>query len=153
MKRLTLFALSSAFILFISYAFAEEQIASLRKGIPLDEVNKKPAPIAQVEELSTQMRAYPMQPPVIPHQINDYQLDLNVNKCLSCHSRTRVEESQAPMISVTHFMDRDANFLADVSPRRYFCLQCHVTQDKVNPIVKNEFIDVNEIIRSSKKEQ
>ena len=36
------------------------------------------------------------------------------------------EESQAPMVSVTHYMDRDGNFLADISARRYFCEQCHV---------------------------
>jgi hypothetical protein len=36
--------------------------------------------------------------------------------------------SQAPMASVAHFMDRDGNFLAVVSPRRHLCDQCHVVQ-------------------------
>ena len=30
-------------------------------------------------------------------------------------------KSQAPMVSITHFMDRDGQFLASVSPRRFFC--------------------------------
>ena len=44
-------------------------------------------------------------------------------------------ESQAPMVSITHFMDRDGQFLASVSPRRYFCTQCHVPQHDVKPPV------------------
>jgi len=66
------------------------------------------------------VRNYPEQPPVIPHTIEAYQLDSNVNQCLSCHARARTGESQAPMVSITHFMDRDGQFLASVSPRRYF---------------------------------
>jgi nitrate reductase cytochrome c-type subunit len=32
------------------------------------------------------------------------------------------------MVSITHFMDRDGQFLASVSPRRFFektCIDCH----------------------------
>jgi cytochrome c-type protein NapB len=32
------------------------------------------------------------------------------------------------MVSITHFMDRDGQFLASVSPRRFFCTECHVPQ-------------------------
>lgn len=78
-------------------------------------------------------RSYPMQPPIIPHKIDNYQVDLNVNKCMACHARSRVEETQARMISVTHYMDRDGNFLAELSPRRYFCQQCHVVQTDAKP--------------------
>ena len=67
-----------------------------------------------------QMRAYPEQPPVIPHSIDGYQLSVNTNRCLSCHKREFTEGSGAPMISVTHFMTRDGQMLADVSPRRLF---------------------------------
>jgi cytochrome c-type protein NapB len=88
-----------------------------------------------------------MQPPVIPHNIQDYQVDMRVNKCLSCHARARAEASQAPMISVTHFMDRDGNFLADVSPRRYFCMQCHVEQTNAKPLVPTSFRDIDDILR------
>ena len=50
-----------------------------------------------------EVRNYPKQPPVIPHTIDGYQVDLNGNKCLSCHARARTGESQAPMVSITHF--------------------------------------------------
>ena len=102
---------------------------------------------------SKRKRNYPMQPPTIPHKTQNYQVDLNSNKCLSCHSRRQVVDSQAPMVSVTHYMDRDGNFLAEVSPRRYFCNQCHVPQQEAKPLVENDFKDVDAILdqKSAKK--
>jgi nitrate reductase (cytochrome), electron transfer subunit len=91
-------------------------------------------------------RNYPEQPPVIPHSIDGYQIDLRSNKCLSCHARARTTESQAPMISITHFMDRDGQFLASVSPRRYFCTECHVPQNLVKPPVSNDFVDIDTLL-------
>ena len=88
------------------------------------------------------MRNYPEQPPVIPHAIDGYQLTLKTNRCLDCHRRQYTEGSGAPMISVTHFMDRDGQVLADVTPRRYFCNACHVPQTDAQPLVPNTFRDV-----------
>jgi len=65
---------------------------------------------------------------------------------MSCHARRRVEESQAPMISVTHYMNREGNFLAEVSPRRYFCIQCHVIQTVVRDVPENDFQDMDELL-------
>ena len=79
-------------------------------------------------------RNYPDQPPIIPHAIEGYALDLNANKCMSCHARKFTEQSQAPMISVTHFQDRDGNTLGALSPRRYVCLACHVPQTEARPL-------------------
>lgn len=127
-------------------AFCADDIASLREGIPLGEVNNKPDRLLEYENKDKKRdRNYPMQPPTIPHKIDQYQVDLNANQCLACHARSRTSESQAPMISVTHFMDRDGNFLADVSPRRYFCNQCHVPQMDVDGPVKNTFIDMQKL--------
>jgi cytochrome c-type protein NapB len=55
------------------------------------------------------------------------------------------------MVSVTHYMDRDGNFLADVSPRRYFCNQCHVPQTTAKPLIKNTFEDVSASLRKDKE--
>lgn len=87
------------------------------------------------------MRNYPEQPPVIPHSIENYQLTLKANRCLECHRRQFTETSGAPMISVTHFMDRNGQVLADVTPRRYFCTACHVQQTDARPVVPNTFTD------------
>jgi cytochrome c-type protein NapB len=88
------------------------------------------------------MRNYPEQPPVIPHSIENYQLTVRTNRCLDCHRRQYTEASGAPMISITHFMDRDGQVLADVTPRRYFCTACHVTQTDARPLVPNTFQDM-----------
>ena len=84
-------------------------------------------------------RNYPEQPPVIPHNVRDYQLNLNTNRCLTCHSRQYTEAVQAPMISITHYLDREGQTLGAVSPRRYFCMQCHVPQTTAQPLVTNTF--------------
>ena len=94
-------------------------------------------------------RNYPEQPPVIPHSTEGYEVSVNANKCLSCHARTRVRESQAPMISVTHFSDRDGQFLASISPRRYFCTQCHVPQHNVKIPVDNDFVDIDTVLKGA----
>jgi len=115
------------------------------------DVEVEPPKLSRVENDDIKRkRAYPMQPPTVPHKIDNYQVDTNANKCLSCHSRRRTQESQAPMVSVTHYMDRDGNFLADVSARRYFCNQCHVVQRDVKPLLDNEFEDIDELLRADR---
>jgi nitrate reductase (cytochrome), electron transfer subunit len=98
------------------------------------------------------MRNYPEQPPVIPHPIQGYQLSLATNRCLTCHRRQYSEASGAPMISVTHYTDRDGQMLADVAPRRYFCTQCHVPQTDAQPLVENTFIDMNDLVVAPESE-
>jgi cytochrome c-type protein NapB len=133
-----------------SLSLADDNIATLRGG-PIGQ-ELQPPKFSQVENRDIKRRrAYPMQPPTIPHKIDGYQLDLNVNKCMSCHSRRRSEDSQAPMVSVTHYMDREGNFLADVSPRRYFCEQCHVVQTMAKPMVANDFVDIDELLRLERR--
>ncbi len=82
---------------------------------------------------------YVYQPPLIPHTIRNYEVTKDANKCLSCHSWKNAKEMGATKISVTHFVNREDAVLADVSPRRYFCLQCHVTQADAQPLVENDF--------------
>ena len=108
----------------------------------------KPPPLGNAENRDVRReRAYSMQPPTIPHKIDNYQVDKNVNQCLACHSRGRAPLTQAVAVSVSHYMDRDGNFLADVSPRRYFCEQCHVVQLDARPLVENRFEDVDDVIK------
>ena len=110
----------------------------------------KPPPLGNPENKDIRReRGYSMQPPTIPHKIDNYQVDKNVNMCLNCHSRGRAALTQAVAVSVSHYMDRDGNFLAAVSPRRYFCEQCHVAQVDAKPLVENRFEDVDEVIKRS----
>lgn len=126
----------------------------LRGTTPLDKETVSPLMPRVINDDIRKGRAFAMQPPVIPHQIENYQVDKNFNKCMTCHGRDRVPDSQAPMVSVTHFMDRDNNFRSEISPRRYFCTQCHVAQMDVKVPVENTFIDAEKaaaIKRTGKK--
>ena len=118
----------------------------LRGPTPLDQIAPPPRMTPQKNTAEKESRNYPEQPPVIPHSIEGYQIDLNGNKCLSCHARSRTGESQAPMISITHFMDRDGQFLATVSPRRFFCTECHVPQHETKAPVENTFVDIDALL-------
>ena len=99
---------------------------------PADEMKKYPREQAFDSD-------YVYQPPLIPHNIRNYEVSLNANKCLSCHSWKNAKEMGATKISVTHYVNREDAVLADMSPRRYFCLQCHVPQTEAAPLVGNDF--------------
>jgi len=125
---------------------AYHSIDALRRGAPLD-TEPVSAPMARVENTDLRRkRGWPEQPPTIPHAIDGYQVDRFSNRCLLCHSREGTEIFQAPMVSVTHFMDRDGQVLAQISARRYFCTQCHVVQTDARTLVGNDFVDVDTVL-------
>lgn len=130
---------------------AGNQIDALRRGAPIDREIDPPA-MARVENTDIKRnRAYPMQPPTIPHTIDGYQIDKNSNRCMLCHARANADKFQAPPVSVTHYMDRDDQFLATISPRRYFCNQCHVVQTDAKPLVANGFKDIDSVLSEQQK--
>lgn len=122
------------------------QIDAIRRGVPVDQEGHPPA-MARVENADLKrVRAYPMQPPTIPHSIDGYQVDRNSNRCLLCHARANAATFQAPPVSVTHYMDREDQFLATISPRRYFCNQCHVVQTDAPVLVASQFRDIDSVM-------
>ena len=142
----------ASFVIMMSIAsYGADNTATLR-GASLGENQAAPRMLPEINDDRRQVRNYPEQPPVIPHKTSHYQVDKNVNKCLSCHSRIAIETSQAPMVSITHYMDRDGQFLATISPRRYFCNQCHVSQNKAKPLVDNTFVDIDTLLREATKD-
>ncbi len=84
-------------------------------------------------------RNYRQQPPLIPHSVQQYQIDLRTNQCLSCHDWTKAGERNAPTLSMTHYLDRDGNELDHIAGTRYFCNQCHVPQADAPALVDNVF--------------
>jgi nitrate reductase (cytochrome), electron transfer subunit len=84
-------------------------------------------------------RDFVQQPPLVPHSMHQYQITKNFNQCMDCHSWSRYQEKQATKVSITHFKDRDGTDLSNISPRRYFCTQCHVSQTETRPLVENTF--------------
>jgi cytochrome c-type protein NapB len=84
-------------------------------------------------------RSSTSEPPLIPHSIRGYQITKNFNQCMDCHAWSKVKETGATKVSVTHFKDSTGRELANISPRRYVCTTCHVPQTDAKPLVGNTF--------------
>jgi cytochrome c-type protein NapB len=151
--RMLLTSLAVGAIAATSTVLLAETFSALRGPVPLDQIAPAPRMTPLDNTSAKRVRSYPEQPPIIPHTTEGYEIDLNSNRCLSCHARSRTGESRAPMISITHFMDRDGQFLATISPRRYFCEQCHVPQHVVTAPVPNTFVDVDTLLERSVPEK
>ena len=149
MKNLKRFCICLGFVSGIltlpTLAVAEDPTATLRNA-ELTTNPKAPVMSGVSRNEKREVRNYPEQPPVIPHKIRGYQIDRNSNKCLTCHSRKQATEAGAPMVSVTHYMDRGGQVRAFVTARRFFCNQCHVPQMDVKPLVRNTFEDADSLI-------
>ncbi len=89
------------------------------------------------------VRNYRQQPPLIPHSIDQHQIDLRTNECLACHDWTNAGDRGAPTLSMTHYLDREGEQLDRVAGTRWFCNQCHVPQVNAPALVNNEFTPSN----------
>ena len=118
------------------------EVLSERGDLALDAIDKKAEPKKWQADRDPIPRDYLQQPPLIPHKTEGYVINLRSNKCLTCHSWANYKVSGATKVSQTHFTDRDGNVLSNVSPRRYFCTQCHVPQVDVKPLVDNTYLPV-----------
>jgi nitrate reductase (cytochrome), electron transfer subunit len=115
------------------------RLDAMRRGIP---INQEAEPLAMARDENADVpreRNYPMQPPTIPHSIDNYQIDKNYNRCLMCHTRANAAKFSAPAIAASHYLTREGDVLAQISPRRYFCTQCHVPQTHAKPLVANTY--------------
>ncbi|MGF1562275.1 MAG: nitrate reductase cytochrome c-type subunit [Geminicoccaceae bacterium] len=90
-------------------------------------------------------RSYRSQPPLVPHRIEGYEIDIKVNKCLSCHDWTVAAAQGAPKVSETHYVTREGVQLDTVASTRWFCNQCHVPQANAAPLVSNTFTPSHEL--------
>ena len=114
------------------------KVDSLRGGIDLKQ-SIGVAPARQERDRAPYDRDFVQQPPLVPHTINNYQITKNFNKCMDCHAFSKAKASGATRVSVTHFRTREGQELDNISPRRYFCTQCHVPQTDARPLVDNTF--------------
>jgi cytochrome c-type protein NapB len=138
MKKITMILVLLATAGFAVQATAEA-VSSLRGAADIDQQTQAPTAKKYNKDEEPIARDYVQQPPLIPHKITNYVINLKSNKCMSCHSWSNYREAGATKISQTHFESRDKNVLANVSARRYFCTQCHVPQVNAKPLVENNF--------------
>jgi cytochrome c-type protein NapB len=138
-KLLKLLAL---FILVAVSFSATAEVQSLR-GKVIDEDSSIPEVKPYYKDRPPMSRDYLQQPPLIPHKVEGYIVNIKHNKCLGCHSWKNYKEHNATKISQTHFESRDGAIMSNVSARRYFCQQCHVPQADAPPLVENTFSPVD----------
>ena len=113
-------------------------VMSLRGEPDLTESAAAPD-LFKVNESGPVERAFRQQPPLVPHRIDKYEIDLKVNQCLRCHDWPNNVKENAPKVSETHYQNRAGERLDFVSGTRWFCTQCHVPQADATPLVENEF--------------
>ncbi|MDM8559218.1 nitrate reductase cytochrome c-type subunit [Candidatus Parabeggiatoa sp. HSG14] len=111
-------------------------VKSLRDGNAIENMSEK----ADRKKVSTSFqsfeRAYEQQPPLIRHFIEGFKITPQVNNCLNCH--------KSQLRAGSHFKDGKGNVLDEIDNRRYFCIQCHVSQITDEPLQNNTFEDVLE---------
>ncbi|HJW03363.1 MAG TPA: nitrate reductase cytochrome c-type subunit [Azospira sp.] len=122
-------------------AQAAEPVAKLQslRGADVNTADNESDLFKREKDRAPIAREYVQQPPLIPHNIQGYNITKNFNKCMDCHAWNRYKETGATKVSLTHFKTRDGQELSNISPRRYFCVQCHVPQTDAKPLVNNTF--------------
>ena len=137
MKKIVILTIAALSAVFYTIAVSAE-VQSLR-GDALDTMAKKSANLKLMEVKGGIARSYKEQPPMVPHEVDKYQVNLKVNGCLDCHSEKTYEEKKAPKVGESHYETRDGKVLQTISSRRYFCNQCHAPQLNADPLVQNNF--------------
>jgi cytochrome c-type protein NapB len=145
MKKYSSILLAAVFFTGLS-GIANAEVQSLRGDSGIEEASASVEVKTYLKDNRPIARDYLQQPPLIPHKIDSYQVNIKHNKCLSCHSWKNYREHNATKISQTHFESRDGAVLSNVSARRYFCMQCHVPQVDGAPLVENTFQPVDTMV-------
>ncbi len=122
---------------------AAVEVSSLRGLHGLDSLSIAPSRNKFIKDGDWD-RSFDDQPPLIPHKSEGMPVNLSENKCLSCHSQENYKEEDASKMSGTHFMTRDDERLKNLSPRRYFCIQCHVPQVDREALIGNTYVNLDE---------
>lgn len=114
-------------------------LQGLRGDTPIDEQNVNVEPY-QIQEGIVLHKNYRQQPPLIPHKIEKYQINLKANQCLSCHSWEKSSDFKTVAAPESHYIDVQTNIKTDnISAGRWFCTQCHVPQSNAPELIDNTF--------------
>lgn len=115
------------------------EVNGLRGDVRVDEANLEVEPY-QVVEGDVLRKNYRQQPPLIPHRIDKYQVNLNGNQCLRCHSWEYSSDFKTVSAPESHYIDAQTGTRTDkIAPGRWFCTQCHVPQSNAPILIENIF--------------
>jgi len=120
-----------------------EDIGSLRGKHSLRSLSKAPVKMKIINNGDYDV-SFEEQPPLVPHKSDYMRITIKDNRCLTCHSNANYKEEEAAKMPSSHFKTRSGKRLKTVSPRRYFCKQCHVSQVDVQPLVENTYVNTDE---------
>lgn len=122
---------------------AGADVSSLRGGNDLANAAEKTKK-GKLQKVSGGIaRTWAEQPPMVPHEVDKYEVSLKQNGCLKCHSAATYEKEKSPKVGDSHFLTREDKALEKVSNRRWFCNQCHAPQMGLDPLVSNTFETVD----------
>jgi cytochrome c-type protein NapB len=124
-------------------------LQSLRGAQDIPAESLAPEKLKLVKDKEKIARTFEEQPPVVPHKVESYTVNLKENKCLDCHSKETAKEKDATEVSESHYQTRDGKKLDSLSARRYFCTQCHVPQAIAPPLVENDFKTIERLSQSN----
>lgn len=122
----------------LGVASAQEKLLSERGDVAIDQTSKVEM-FRPEKDKDIIPRDFQKQPPLIPHSVKGYVITQNFNKCMDCHSKERADETGATKVAKSHYLDREDKKSSNISPRRYFCHQCHVPQFDAKPLVVNTY--------------
>lgn len=137
MKRRIMAGALAATLALTGFVGAQQAGVSSLRNAAIDETNAIEDTYHQQE--GREPRNYRQQPPIVPHSMDQYQIDLRTNQCLTCHDWTTAGDRGAPTLSMTHYLDRNGTQLDTVAGTRWFCNQCHVPQADAPALVGNTF--------------
>ncbi len=120
-------------------AATADDVKSLRGGKAIPDAESPPTVAKLILDQESFDRNFKSQPPLIPHKVEKYKVNLKANRCLKCHDKSNYKEEEAPMTGKSHYIGADGKEMDKISMKRYFCNQCHVPQADAKPLVKNTF--------------
>ncbi|MCL2076439.1 MAG: nitrate reductase cytochrome c-type subunit [Betaproteobacteria bacterium] len=132
--------LATTLLVGISKATEDGGLVTLR-GAPVSAQEKAPTGdgLKKVRDTNPTDLNFTDQPPLVSHAVDKYTITINANKCMDCHSLENYRKEKTTRVPTSHFVSADGKTLPNLSPRRYFCVQCHVPQVDAKPLVANTF--------------
>ena len=143
MKKMSAMVMVVCSAALFTTAAVSGSVVSLRGDQGIDAMSKKPERTKVMAVEGGIERSFEKQPPMVPHKVDKYRIDLRNNGCMKCHSEKTYEREKAPKIGDSHYVTRDGKTQDTLSSRRYFCNQCHAPQMNAEPLVQNTFQAAN----------
>mgnify|MGYP001549559006 FL=1 len=119
---------------------AAADLNSLRGAEAVPTTARAPELMEFINDKENIARTFEEQPPLVPHEVDKYTIDLKQNKCLECHMKQPGKDNAKSVeMSEAHFTDRNGKRLDHPSGARHFCNQCHVPQVDAQPLIGSNF--------------